>query len=131
MVVKVILVPCFAVHGGIVPNPISSAAVSLVLLKVILFPSCNGLTWYNDVAGLGSPDGKYILTGGEDDLVQVWSMEDQAVVAWGEGHNSWVLDHCLSCLNLVTFLYLFGHMLRPRSHGRRVLLLSLLWILTM
>jgi WD40 repeat protein len=37
-----------------------------------------------------SLDGKYILTGGEDDLVQVWSMEDQAVVAWGEGHNSWV-----------------------------------------
>lgn len=40
---------------------------------------------------IGSPDGKYILTGGEDDLVQVWSMEDQAVVAWGVGHNSWVL----------------------------------------
>jgi hypothetical protein len=26
--------------------------------------------------------------GGEDDLVQVWSMEDHVVVAWGEGHNS-------------------------------------------
>jgi len=38
-------------------------------------------------------DGKYVLTGGEDDLVQVWSMEDRKVVAWGEGHNSWV-----SCL---------------------------------
>ena len=35
-------------------------------------------------------DGKYILTGGEDDLVQVWSMGDRKVVAWGEGHNSWV-----------------------------------------
>lgn len=35
-------------------------------------------------------DGKYILTGGEDDLVQVWSMEERKVVAWGEGHNSWV-----------------------------------------
>ena len=35
-------------------------------------------------------DGKYVLTGGEDDLVQVWSMEDRKVVAWGEGHNSWV-----------------------------------------
>ncbi|KAL0718241.1 hypothetical protein Bca4012_067563 [Brassica carinata] len=30
------------------------------------------------------------LTGGEDDLVQVWSMEDRKVLAWGEGHNSWV-----------------------------------------
>lgn len=37
-----------------------------------------------------SGDGKYILTGGEDDLVTVWSMEDRKVVAWGEGHNSWV-----------------------------------------
>ncbi|KAM1040356.1 hypothetical protein FF1_029603 [Malus domestica] len=37
-----------------------------------------------------SPDGKYILTGGEEDLVTVWSMEDRKVVAWGEGHNSWV-----------------------------------------
>ncbi|MCE0481678.1 hypothetical protein HAX54_039608 [Datura stramonium] len=37
-----------------------------------------------------SMDGKYILTGGEDDLVQVWSMEERKVVAWGEGHNSWV-----------------------------------------
>ncbi|KAG6506334.1 hypothetical protein ZIOFF_031657 [Zingiber officinale] len=35
-------------------------------------------------------DGKYILTGGEDDLVQVWSTEDRKIVAWGEGHNSWV-----------------------------------------
>jgi len=39
---------------------------------------------------LNSMDGKYILTGGEDDLVQVWSMEDRKVVAWGEGHSSWV-----------------------------------------
>ncbi|GFZ14299.1 transducin/WD40 repeat-like superfamily protein [Actinidia rufa] len=37
-----------------------------------------------------SVDGKYVLTGGEDDLVQVWSIEDRKVVAWGEGHNSWV-----------------------------------------
>ena len=39
---------------------------------------------------MNSMDGKYILTGGEDDLVQVWSMDDRKVVAWGEGHNSWV-----------------------------------------
>ncbi|KAF1881193.1 hypothetical protein Lal_00023228 [Lupinus albus] len=32
----------------------------------------------------------YVVLGGEDDLVQVWSMEDRKVVAWGEGHNSWV-----------------------------------------
>ena len=39
---------------------------------------------------LDSMDGKYILTGGEDDLVQVWSMEERKIVAWGEGHSSWV-----------------------------------------
>ncbi|KAJ9558965.1 hypothetical protein OSB04_013579, partial [Centaurea solstitialis] len=33
---------------------------------------------------------KIHFDGGEDDLVQVWSMEDRKVVAWGEGHNSWV-----------------------------------------
>ena len=43
-------------------------------------------------------DSKYVLTGGEDDLVQVWSMEDHAVVAWGEGHNSWVTS--LLCTNI-------------------------------
>ncbi|PPD82782.1 hypothetical protein GOBAR_DD20283 [Gossypium barbadense] len=31
-----------------------------------------------------------LVCGGKDDLVQVWSMEDRKVVAWGEGHNSWV-----------------------------------------
>lgn len=46
---------------------------------------------------IDSGDGKYILTGGEDDLVQVWSMEDRKVVAWGEGHNSWV-----SCCTLIS-----------------------------
>ena len=43
----------------------------------------------NDVINC-SADGKYILAGGEDDLVQVWSMEERRVIAWGEGHNSWV-----------------------------------------
>ncbi|CAO2143461.1 unnamed protein product [Urochloa humidicola] len=37
-----------------------------------------------------SADGKYLLSGGEDDLVQVWSMDGRKIVAWGEGHNSWV-----------------------------------------
>jgi WD40 repeat protein len=38
-----------------------------------------------------SADGKYLLSGGEDDLVQVWSMDDRKMVAWGEGHTSWVI----------------------------------------
>lgn len=37
-----------------------------------------------------SPDGKYIVVGGEDDLVTVWSLSDKRVVARGQGHRSWV-----------------------------------------
>ncbi|EEF42960.1 nucleotide binding protein, putative [Ricinus communis] len=52
---------------------------------------CGGKSYYGALLCCAwSMDGKYILTGGEDDLVQVWSMEDRKVVAWGEGHNSWV-----------------------------------------
>lgn len=52
---------------------------------------CGGKSYYGALLCCAwSPDGKYVLAGGEDDLVQVWSMEDRAVVAWGEGHNSWV-----------------------------------------
>lgn len=37
-----------------------------------------------------SPDGRYIVTGGEDDLVTVWSLQDHKITARGEGHKSWV-----------------------------------------
>ena len=37
-----------------------------------------------------SPDGKYTATGGEDDLITVWSYEHKKVVARGEGHRSYV-----------------------------------------
>lgn len=37
-----------------------------------------------------SPDGKYIVTGGEDDLITVWSCLEERVIARGEGHRSWV-----------------------------------------
>lgn len=48
-------------------------------------------------------DGKYILTGGEDDLVQVWSMEDRKVVAWGEGHSSWVSFQQLQAMCFIDY----------------------------
>ncbi|CAL8240078.1 unnamed protein product [Gadus morhua 'NCC'] len=45
-----------------------------------------------------SPDGQYIVAGGEDDLVTVWSFSDCRVIARGHGHKSWVsvvaFDHC-------------------------------------
>lgn len=37
-----------------------------------------------------SPDGKYILTGGQDDLVSIWSFSERKIVARCQGHNSWV-----------------------------------------
>ncbi|KAK3678595.1 hypothetical protein LTR78_001893 [Recurvomyces mirabilis] len=39
-----------------------------------------------------SPDGRYVLTGGQDDLVSIWSLADQALVARCVGHDSWVTD---------------------------------------
>ncbi|KAF2269687.1 catabolite repression protein creC [Lojkania enalia] len=37
-----------------------------------------------------SPDGRYIVTGGQDDLVSIWSVEESMLVARCQGHNSWV-----------------------------------------
>ncbi|KAM3565795.1 hypothetical protein ARSEF4850_001242 [Beauveria asiatica] len=37
-----------------------------------------------------TPDGKYVLTGGQDDLISIWSMADKALVARCQGHESWV-----------------------------------------
>ena len=37
-----------------------------------------------------SPDGRFIVTGGEDDLISVWSMSQKRVVARGQGHRSWI-----------------------------------------
>lgn len=38
-----------------------------------------------------SADGMYILAGGADDKVHVWSMVQQRMVAWGKGHRSFVV----------------------------------------
>lgn len=37
-----------------------------------------------------SPDGKYVATGGEDDLVSIWCPTEERLVARLEGHTSWV-----------------------------------------
>ena len=37
-----------------------------------------------------SPDGKYIVSGGEDDLITVFSFYENRVIARGVGHQSWV-----------------------------------------
>ncbi|GAB2272383.1 hypothetical protein Dimus_007209 [Dionaea muscipula] len=52
---------------------------------------CGGKGYYGALLCCAwSADGKYILAGGEDDLVHIWSMEDRKIVAWGEGHSSFV-----------------------------------------
>ncbi|KAI8379722.1 catabolite repression protein creC [Radiomyces spectabilis] len=37
-----------------------------------------------------SPDGRYLLTGGQDDLVTIWAFPEQRIVARCQGHKSWV-----------------------------------------
>lgn len=49
-----------------------------------------------------SPDGRYVVVGGEDDLVTIWSFSESKVVARGQGHRSWVsvvaFDPYTSCI---------------------------------
>ncbi|KAI5286375.1 hypothetical protein KEM54_006837 [Ascosphaera aggregata] len=37
-----------------------------------------------------SPDGKYLVTGGQDDLVTIWSFKEKRIVARCQGHTSFV-----------------------------------------
>jgi catabolite repression protein CreC len=37
-----------------------------------------------------SPDGNYILTGSQDDLITIWSLAEQRLVARFQGHRNWV-----------------------------------------
>ncbi|KAI1760045.1 WD40 repeat-like protein [Hypoxylon sp. FL1150] len=37
-----------------------------------------------------SPDGKYVLTGGQDDLISIWCPSETALMARCQGHQSWV-----------------------------------------
>ncbi|KAJ2492179.1 hypothetical protein IWW37_001627 [Coemansia sp. RSA 2050] len=39
-----------------------------------------------------SDDGRYVVAGGKDDLITIWSVYDQSVVARCQGHESWVRD---------------------------------------
>lgn len=37
-----------------------------------------------------SPDGKYIATGGEDDMISIFDVKNKCIVVRGIGHNSFV-----------------------------------------
>eukprot|EP00094_Tigriopus_californicus_P007460 TCALIF_07182-PA protein Name:"Similar to WDR20 WD repeat-containing protein 20 (Homo sapiens)" AED:0.04 eAED:0.04 QI:348/0.66/0.5/1/1/1/4/0/733 len=47
-----------------------------------------------------SPDGKYLVMGGEDDLVTVYSVGEKRVVVRGQGHQSWVSQVAFDAYNL-------------------------------
>lgn len=55
-----------------------------------------------------SPDGKYLVTGGQDDLVSIWSMKRRTIIARGYGHQSWVRKVAFDNWNCDGFTYRVG-----------------------
>src|SRR3954468_17605276 len=55
-----------------------------------------------------SPDGKYVLTGGQDDLVSIWSVAESTIVARCQGHQSWVTAVCFDPWRCDDRNYRFG-----------------------
>ncbi len=55
-----------------------------------------------------SPDGKYVLTGGQDDLVSIWSVTESTIVARCQGHQSWVTAVCFDPWRCDDKNYRFG-----------------------
>ena len=55
-----------------------------------------------------SPDGKYVLTGGQDDLVSIWSVAESQIVARCQGHESWVTAVCFDPWRCDDRNYRFG-----------------------
>lgn len=66
------------------------------ILRVLDYPDANRMfnrmtSYFGGLLCLTwSSDGKFIATGGEDDLVLIWSVEDEQPVARGEAHKSWI-----------------------------------------
>ncbi|CAO3644329.1 unnamed protein product [Cunninghamella blakesleeana] len=55
-----------------------------------------------------SPDGKYILTGGQDDLVTIWGFLERRIVARCQGHKSWVTSVAFDPYRRDDKIYRFG-----------------------
>lgn len=55
-----------------------------------------------------TPDGKYVLTGGQDDLISIWSAVDSALVARCQGHQSWVSSLAFDLWRCDERTYRFG-----------------------
>jgi WD40 repeat protein len=49
------------------------------------------MSWFGAILAVAwSDDGDFVVAGSQDDLVTVWSLSQQAIVARGVGHTSWV-----------------------------------------
>lgn len=55
-----------------------------------------------------SPDGKYVVTGGQDDLLSIWSVAESMIVARCQGHQSWITDVCFDPWRCDERNYRFG-----------------------
>ncbi|KAK9345085.1 WD40-repeat-containing domain protein [Lipomyces starkeyi] len=55
-----------------------------------------------------SPDGRYILTGGQDDLVSIWSFTSRTLVARCQGHQSFVTSVAFDPWRCDERVYRFG-----------------------
>jgi hypothetical protein len=74
------------------PSPLWSTAAVHTQPRPLCLPSCPPFQSYYGglLCAAWSPDGAYVATGGEDDLVCLYGLAERAVVAVGEGHTSWV-----------------------------------------
>ncbi|ORY15785.1 WD40 repeat-like protein [Neocallimastix californiae] len=54
-----------------------------------------------------SPDGKFIVTGGQDDLVSIWAFRGN-IVARCQGHSSWINSIMFDKYNSIGRCYRFG-----------------------
>ena len=61
---------------------ILTARIRLIDLYSSYYGGINCVCW--------SPDGRYIVTGGQDDTVSIWSFEERVLVARCLGHRSWI-----------------------------------------
>jgi catabolite repression protein CreC len=65
-----------------------------------------------------SPDGKYVVTGGQDDLVSIFSLAERRIIARCPGHDSWVTAVAFDpwrCCKLL--LWDFNITMLPRPKG--------------
>ncbi|KAL1841663.1 hypothetical protein VTJ49DRAFT_6769 [Mycothermus thermophilus] len=70
-----------------------------------------------------SPDGKYVVTGGQDDLISIWCPSEgpgaSALIARGQGHHSWVTSVAFDPWRCDEHSYSVGMLHRPRASSVR------------